>query len=103
MAAPLRLLVVNCGSATLKWKLFRWATDVQAVLASGAVPVRAEGYREAVRCALKALPAPPEAIAHRVVHGGELPGAAVVVDASVLQRLRELTVLAPLHNAPALE
>ncbi len=38
------------------------------------------------------------AVAHRVVHGGERFSAPVVVDDAVLEELRGLAVLAPLHN-----
>jgi acetate kinase len=38
------------------------------------------------------------AVAHRVVHGGERFRAPVVVDDAVLEELRALSVLAPLHN-----
>jgi acetate kinase len=42
------------------------------------------------------------AVAHRIVHGGELREP-VLIDDAVEARLRELVELAPLHNAPALE
>lgn len=38
------------------------------------------------------------AVGHRVVHGGSLFGDPVVVDAAVLQQIRDLSTLAPLHN-----
>jgi acetate kinase len=40
----------------------------------------------------------PSAVGHRVVHGGPDYSAPVVVDASVLHRLEQLTPLAPLHQ-----
>jgi acetate kinase len=43
-----------------------------------------------------------DAVAHRVVHGGERFVEPVEIDADVLDELRRLTELAPLHNAPAL-
>jgi acetate kinase len=43
-----------------------------------------------------------EAVAHRVVHGGERFREPVVVDAEVRARILELESIAPLHNAPAL-
>jgi acetate kinase len=98
----LRLLVINCGSATLKWKLFELANGRQDMLTAGAVAVE-NGYRDAVRCAIEALPVCPEAIAHRIVHGGDIAADVVLLDHTALERLRELTSLAPLHNAHALE
>jgi len=38
------------------------------------------------------------AVGHRVVHGGSLFGDPIVVDNDVLRQIRELSVLAPLHN-----
>jgi acetate kinase len=38
------------------------------------------------------------AVGHRVVHGGAVFGDPVVIDHRVLQEIRELSVLAPLHN-----
>jgi acetate kinase len=44
-----------------------------------------------------------DAVAHRVVHGGEYFTAPTLVDADVLGRLSELERLAPLHNPPAIQ
>ena len=63
------ILVINCGSTTLKYQLFRVHGTGLSSLASGAVEIR-RGYRQAVTETLQFLPAAPEAIAHRVVHGG---------------------------------
>ncbi|HEY5117289.1 MAG TPA: acetate kinase [Nakamurella sp.] len=38
------------------------------------------------------------AIGHRVVHGGAVFGDPVIVDDAVLQQIRDLSLLAPLHN-----
>src|SRR6185503_8000113 len=48
-------------------------------------------------------PAGLEAVAHRVVHGGDRFREPVVVDPAVREALGELSELAPLHNGPALE
>src|SRR3954465_6552915 len=45
---------------------------------------------------------PPDAVAHRVVHGGDRTAAAVI-DEALLGELRGLTELAPLHQPPALD
>ena len=42
-------------------------------------------------------------VGHRVVHGGTTFTAPTALNGAVLERLRELTPLAPLHNGPALE
>jgi acetate kinase len=79
------ILVVNAGSTSLKLHLVD--EDERAV------PV--EGFTS--------VPAGIEAVAHRVVHGGERFRDPVVIDANVRAQISELVELAPLHNAPALE
>jgi acetate kinase len=98
----MRALVINCGSTTLKYKLFQErGTELEQLAA--AVVETTDGYRAAVQQALAALPAPADVIAHRVVHdGGRLPDV-VRIDSQVLRVLREVTPLAPMHNGPALE
>jgi acetate kinase len=98
----MKLLVINCGSATLKWKLFRCGNGQEEPLAGGSVLVSDGGCADGVRQALAAVPFHPEAVAHRVVHGGDFTADAVLIDEAVLARLRKSTSLAPLHNGPAL-
>jgi acetate kinase len=98
----MRLLVINCGSATLKYKLFEGDGSRLELLTARTTGLEG-GYRAAVERALAALPAGPDAIAHRVVHGGEQFGDTVLIDDRVLALIRELSPLAPLHNGPALE
>lgn len=98
----MRILVINCGSTTLKYQLFLADRTGMQPLARGVVEARG-GHRAAVAKALDGLPHPPDAVAHRVVHGGGRYPDVVAVDAGVLSQLRELGPLAPLHNGPALE
>jgi acetate kinase len=98
----MHVLVINCGSATLKFKLFEATGAELRVVAAQTVEI-AGPYRGAVDRALTTLPVRPDVIAHRVVHGGgHLPELARI-DAQVLGILRELSPLAPLHNGPALQ
>jgi acetate kinase len=91
-----RLLVVNTGSSSLKLRVL---DDADAVLAQRdlewppGAPFPAD--------ALAGLPQ-LDAIAHRVVHGGDDFSAATWIDARVRARLEELTALAPLHQPRAL-
>jgi acetate kinase len=85
-AAPLDVLVVNAGSTSLK--LSRCSADELLATYSSLDEALAAG--------------PPGAVAHRVVHGGDRT-AAVLVDDGVLEELRALVELAPLHQPPALE
>lgn len=77
--SPEPVLVVNAGSTSLKLHL---------VEGDESSPV--ETF---VEC---------DAVGHRVVHGGSRFVEPVVIDADVKEAIRELTPLAPLHNAPAL-
>jgi acetate kinase len=74
------VLVVNAGSTSVKRSL------VDPDEASRPV----EGYPRAT------------AVGHRIVHGGARFRDPVVIDEEVLDAIRGLSSLAPLHNAPAL-
>jgi acetate kinase len=95
-----RVLVANAGSSSLKLSLLDaddtelWARELDAP--------RAVVEPAAVADAVAELPAKPEVIGHRIVHGGERFHAAVRVDAEVLEALRGLTELAPLHQPKSL-
>jgi len=120
-----RVLVVNCGSSSIKYQLLAMADERR--LAAGAVerigeaapalrhrgpggdetrrPIAARDHREAFRGIAEALRADAgrgsvalAAIGHRVVHGGERFREPTLLDAEVCHALRELTPLAPLHN-----
>jgi acetate kinase len=98
----IRVLVINCGSATLKYKLFKESGAELELLSAATLEIEG-GYRTAVEQVMAALPAPPDVIAHRVVHGGGRLPDLVGIDREVLRVLREVSPLAPLHNGPALE
>ncbi len=99
----LRVLVINCGSATLKYKLFEARGAELDQLAGETEEVEGGGYRAAVERGLASLPVMPDVIAHRVVHGAGKLADVVRIDGEVLRVLREVSPLAPLHNGPALE
>jgi acetate kinase len=96
-----RLLVINCGSATLKYALFDGTSPPNRVAAG--TMAWADGPGATIARAVAGLPARPDAVAHRIVHGGEAFVGPVRIDDGVLRRLLELVPLAPLHNAVALE
>ncbi len=55
----------------------------------------------ALRAAVAEMPR-PDAVGHRIVHGGRVFSGPVVIDAAVRGQLRELTDLAPLHQPKSL-
>ncbi|RBY83597.1 acetate kinase [Geodermatophilus sp. TF02-6] len=121
-----RVLVVNCGSSSLKYRVVDVdsGTSVASGLAerigqpAGRLTHRSpDGEQHVVErplpdhgAALAAVLAAfdscgPQltdvgltAVAHRVVHGGERFSAPVLVDDDVLAAIRDLSALAPLHN-----
>ncbi len=125
----MKILVVNSGSSSLKYELFRMENRVS--LASGiAERIGDEGSRlvhrqregEGRPFEVPAGPIPDHAaaldriatvlngaglveegesfdgIGHRVVHGGEVFRDATRIDAKVVEAIRDLSSLAPLHN-----
>lgn len=118
------ILVLNCGSSSLKYQLID--PDSEAVLAKGLVErigdasdgivtheVGDDEFTVTPRLpdhtvALKAVftmfadhgPSLDDvaAVAHRTVHGGDRFAAPTVIDDEVLDTLEELVPLAPLHN-----
>ncbi len=128
----MKILVLNCGSSSLKYKLFDMQTNVE--LARGqadriGLPDAAfrheykhnktfidnkpvNNHHEAVHALLDFLLNKEndiiieikaiDGVGHRVVHGGDTFQASVVVDQSVRKLLENTKILAPLHNPPNL-
>jgi acetate kinase len=100
---PERVLVINAGSSSLKLSVVGpddTASDQYEVDSwdgsPGAPALRA--YLGAIAESAR----PPEAIGHRVVHGGTLYTAATLIDDEVRGGIAGLTSLAPLHQPRAL-
>jgi acetate kinase len=91
----MRVLVVNAGSSSLKVRLLGPGDELEAEQDLG------PDDPGALAAAL-ASTARPDAVAHRVVHGGERFREAVVIDDDVVAALNELAELAPLHQPLAL-
>jgi len=120
------LLVVNCGSSSLKIALFDKDRQKIASMLAGRLNTpnahfRIGTQRDATvlppntthREALAVLvdvahkkglmPKQPAAIGHRVVHGGETFREAVLIDDKALAAIEACSALAPLHNPVNLE
>ncbi|MCC6547462.1 acetate kinase [Candidatus Sumerlaeota bacterium] len=117
------VLVLNCGSSSVKFQLFDMATE--AALLRGAVEkigeatsllvcegegkginkqVSAANHSEAfnhMRGLLADLPQ-PQAVGHRVVFGGEIQENAVFATPEIESLIESYSALAPLHNPPNL-
>lgn len=123
----MNVLVINCGSSSLKYQLIN--SDTEAVLAKGLcerigidgrlvyqlaghdkeiteapMPTHKEGIQMVLDAlvnsktgAVKSL-SEIDAVGHRVVHGGEKFAQSVVLNEEVLAKVEECNELAPLHN-----
>lgn len=127
----MKILVLNCGSSSLKYQLIDMETE--EVLASGKyerigekeafITHKAQGkkveikkpaydHKEAIEFTLAQLTNPEykvidsldevEAIGHRVVHGGEIFKESAVIDDKVIEQIDECSEFAPLHNPAAI-
>ncbi|AGA70128.1 acetate kinase [Desulfitobacterium dichloroeliminans LMG P-21439] len=126
----MKVLVINCGSSSLKYQLLDMNTKtpiakglVERIGLPGAVLTHrpAAGEKEiitaeipnhtvAIQLVLDALVNPEYgvlkgleeigAVGHRVVHGGEKFASSVLIDDEVMQAIEECIELAPLHNPP---
>lgn len=123
----MNILVVNCGSSSLKYQVIN--SDTEAVLAKGLcerigldgrlVYQKAGGekeitdadmptHKQAIQMVLDALVNPKTgalksleeigAVGHRVVHGGEKFASSTILNEDVLKVIEECNDLAPLHN-----
>lgn len=102
-----QILVVNAGSSSLKYALVDPQSGVH--LLSGIierigldVPDHAAAFRMVSQALSEAEGMEPEAVGHRVVHGGDQFSAPALITAEVISAIEENIPLAPLHNPPAL-
>ena len=108
------ILVINCGSSSLKYKLFDIKT--KKPIAKGVIEKigeknsKCKNHHKAVKLIKERLlsfkklnPETIKAIGHRVVHGAEKFGESVVITRTVLKSIKKFSELAPLHNPPSLE
>jgi acetate kinase len=94
------VLTVNAGSSSLKLLL---VDDDDAILAEREMAAPAARVDPAMlQHALAGPLSDADAVAHRIVHGGERYVAATVIDEEVRRALGELSDLAPLHQPKSL-
>lgn len=106
-----KILVLNCGSSSLKYQLYLSEGSALQSAAKGIVekigePGAPADHHQAVQIAFNQLikekniekAAEVKAVGHRFVHGGERFQQAVMIDEGVVQGLEEISDLAPLHN-----
>ena len=103
----MNILVLNAGSSSIKYRILRMPTG--EVLGSGAITRIGEGVEvpdhsvgfERLAQALESDGVDSgslTAVGHRVVHGGSEFSEPTLVDEDVIEAIRKLEPLAPLHN-----
>ncbi len=102
----MRILVINCGSSSIKYKFFQMPKG--GVISTGLVEHIGEkgskvcDYLTGIRHILQGLHN-VEAIGHRVVHGFEKFIEPALIDSPVIKKIRQCSLLAPLHNPANLD
>lgn len=121
------ILVINCGSSSLKYQLIDMSEEhtkargsIDRIGSKEALltydigtrtirkPVEAKDHHQAMKLALSSLTDPEfgvlenleqvEAVGHRVVHGGEKYSCPTVLTSKTIKELEQFNYLAPLHN-----
>ncbi len=87
------LLTLNAGSSSLKYALF---TDALSLVEEGKVA------KDELKTLFSRLPEISR-IGHRVVHGGDRYTKTTKIDQRLIEELKDLIELAPLHNKIAVE
>ncbi len=130
-ATPQKILVINCGSSSLKYNYFdtehpsnncegiveRIGLDASRLVSKQGHKRKSEefgkiGYEEAFKAIIESLTDSDDgvihemgeisAVGHRVVHGGSKYSRPVVIDDDVINDIDAYSQLAPLHNPPNL-
>ncbi|AEB76161.1 acetate/propionate family kinase [Clostridium botulinum] len=125
----MKILVINCGSSSLKYQLIDMISQepiaqglVERIGIQGSVLTHKvngkkhvieeemKDHKKAIALVLDALVNEEfgviknmeeiSAVGHRVVHGGEKYAESVLIDDEVMKALEEFIKLAPLHNPP---
>ena len=96
-----RVLVVNSGSSSLKLRVLDPDDAVVASADLGPIEVDGDGGDDEALAAAVAGLGPVGAVGHRIVHGGTRFTGPVRVDGDVVEAIRSLTDLAPLHQPAA--
>jgi acetate kinase len=99
VSGPSRILVVNAGSSSVKLRLIDG--DDRSLASSDLAAPGGTIDGSEVEAALAGFEA-PDAVGHRIVHGGTRYHEAVRLDAGVERDLRALVDLAPLHQPKSL-
>jgi acetate kinase len=98
----MRVLIANLGSTSFKFKLIDTERNGEVVARGAHERIGQSGgqfatHGDVIDVILKELPAPPDAIGFKAVHGGPISGA-VRVTPEVIATMEDFADVAPAHN-----
>lgn len=97
----MKILVINSGSSSIKYKLFDMPAEgnsIHGVIEHiGEKGSRIHDHYEGLKLVLGKIK-DVNAVGHRVVHGAEKFKKPILIDPSVIRKIRQCCLLAPLHN-----
>ena len=106
----MKILVINCGSSSIKYKLYDFPAGILLIRGAieriGELGSAVRNHTQGVGALIaeiinkRVISGLDEilAIGHRVVHGGETFWQPQVIDSKVIKKIEECSQLAPLHN-----
>ncbi len=128
-AEAMNVLVFNCGSSSLKYRLIEMPSERQ--LAAGEaqrvgpptalpprvihkvggkekivevpMPTHGDAFEQVMALLLETPELKPDIVGHRMVHGATTFADSAMVDADVMLALEAIKEMAPLHNPPAMK
>lgn len=97
-----KVLVLNCGSSSVKYKLF--AMPSEKIIKKGTFyREKGDSLEQILNQIFDEVGTEIDEIAHRVVHGAELFSESALIDDEVIRKIESISSLAPLHNPINLE
>lgn len=97
----MRILVINCGSSSVKYKLFDMPKEEEITRGIiehiGEKGSKIQDHYTGIKIILGKIKN-IEAIGHRVVHGGEEFRKPALINALAVRKIKDSCALAPLHN-----
>ncbi len=110
----MNVLVINCGSSSIKFKLLNVETNETLIggrvdeigspnsfikINKEEIKEEIKNHEDGIRRVLELTKEfQIDAVGHRVVHGGEKYNSSVIITDEVVQKIEEMSDLAPLHN-----
>ncbi len=100
--APKRVLILNCGSSSVKYKVYEMPGET--ISDAGNID-RSDGTDLGTTLAtiFEKVGNHIDIVAHRIVHGADLFAESVLIDDEVVSKIESISHLAPLHNPINLE